>query len=144
LGIPVAAGLLYPALGLTLSPVIAAAAMALSSLSVVANANRLRRFRPATLTDAAGAAGAASPTVEVAFGAEMPRHLEDEMPASPATITDPVCGMALAQDSAAAQREYGGKVYYFCSESCANSFVTDPAAHVASTLHDWRRPVAPE
>ncbi len=42
-GIPVAAGALYPALGIRLSPVIAAAAMAMSSLSVVGNANRLRR-----------------------------------------------------------------------------------------------------
>jgi len=46
IGIPVAAGVLYPVLGLWLSPMIAAAAMALSSLSVVANANRLRRYRP--------------------------------------------------------------------------------------------------
>src|SRR6266702_2188778 len=49
IGIPIAAGVLYPAFGIRLSPIIAAAAMALSSLSVVGNANRLRRWRPAPL-----------------------------------------------------------------------------------------------
>jgi Cu+-exporting ATPase len=45
LGVPIAAGLLYPFFGLLLSPILASLAMSLSSVSVIGNALRLRRTR---------------------------------------------------------------------------------------------------
>jgi Cu+-exporting ATPase len=46
IGIPVAAGVLYPFFGILLNPMLASIAMAFSSVSVVSNSLRLRRFRP--------------------------------------------------------------------------------------------------
>ena len=46
-----------------------------------------------------------------------------------AMVTDPVCGMRIDPDDAAATVEHDGKTYYFCSEACRDAFIADPDAY---------------
>jgi Cu+-exporting ATPase len=117
IGIPVAAGILYPIAGIRLSPAIAAAAMALSSLSVVGNANRLRRYHPAPLPSAGQVHG--EPHVETPASAAA-----SEAQAVPAT--DPVCGMTVDPATTPEHRGTGADAVYFCSAGCAAAYDTDP------------------
>jgi Cu+-exporting ATPase len=137
IGIPIAAGALYPGLGRTLSPMIAAGAMALSSLSVVANANRLKSFRPRPISETVHN-DPLEPTVEVGREKELapaaiPRREEAQMSNTTNPAVDPVCGMSVDPDNAAETVEHEGVTYYFCSGHCAKAFRKDPSKYTGAT-----------
>ena len=118
-GIPIAAGVLYPVFGWRLSPIIAAAAMALSSLSVVTNANRLRRFHVPT-DDGARDRAPTAPAVATPVG----------------KVNDPVCGVTVTAAEPTLSLTRDGQTWWFCSTNCRDTFTEGTVRAEDAVGHD--------
>ena len=56
--------------------------------------------------------------------------LQDYSDASPTFALDPVCGMRIDQAKAAAETNYAGETFYFCSKECQRDFELDPGRYI--------------
>ena len=130
IGIPIAVGVLYPFFEFLLSPLVAAGAMALSSLSVVANSNRLRGYQPPRLAAVTVSRGEFQTRVEVS-PTSRDEDKEEEMATAENLVKDVVCGMEIDPNNAAARMGYQGKTYYFCSSACHDKFMAEPEKYVS-------------
>ncbi|MFQ6127961.1 MAG: heavy metal translocating P-type ATPase [Thermoplasmata archaeon] len=111
-GIPIAAGILYPSFGILLAPIIAAGAMAFSSVSVVTNSSFLKRYVPEVKR--------MKMEREVLGESHLHRKEVEKV------AVDPICKMEVNPEEAAGRVEYKGKTYYFCAVGCMKKFQEDP------------------
>jgi len=137
LGIPIAAGLLYPVSGWLLSPIIAAGAMAASSISVVLNALRLNTYQlppsPAATEPATFARSGRGKGTPAMPARPTSREVEAMGTGAETGAVDPVCGMQVDPAHAAGTSEYDGKVVSFCSTGCKAAFDREPERYTGTT-----------
>jgi Cu+-exporting ATPase len=110
--LPIAAGVLYPVMGLVLRPEFAGLAMAFSSVSVVTNALLLGRFNPTYVTES--------------------MHKHQEITEQDAKVAiDPICKMEVDIATAELYSDYEGVRYYFCAQHCKMAFDNNPTEYIS-------------
>ncbi len=98
--------------------------MALSSLSVTTNANRLRTYQRPALAATGASLGEYQTIINV-------QKYEPEKEKDMDTVKDVVCGMDIDSKTADSQMEHQGKTYNFCSSACHAKFMDEPEKYAS-------------